>query len=415
MIIWSGRGILIPIIAIFGFVGGAAGVGYVSRLLGIAPENFAKFAMFLTPIVPVGLLWWFGGTWGKTKEETLLDPRTQQPVILKSRHTFFFLTARVWAVFAGIFGLLLAMTPGTGPSVASSGSSTVSSEFEEADSLLVGKSKGLVHGNSDAAKELAKEFAAFLKEARNEGIEKNSSKSMLSTTGGEFLTYCQLTPEKCAFLVHVPELRKYTAGAKDFISEAAWVAALSALQSRLDGLKEISVGVRGALLYDRAVIGKPGPVENYESLRLRDVQGNSESRQALSAFFEAPPALVPQSSSASAKAPPIAKVQSAPAVDVTPSPPTPKVVAESATMPAPKAGLPASKAQPDPPAPETSVARLREWKDVNGKTLHAAFVRFMDSDRTEAEFQRTDGQFFVIPLERFAEPDREYLLRLPAF
>ncbi len=414
MIIWSGRGILIPILAIFGFVGGAAGVGYVSRLLGIAPENFAKFAMFLTPIVPVGLLWWFGGTWGKTKEETLLDPRTQQMVLLKSRHTFFFLTARVWAVFAGIFGLLLAMTPGTGPSAASSGSHTVNSAFEEADSLLVGKSKGLVHGNSEAAKELAKEFAAFLKEARNQGIEKNPSKSMLSTTGGEFLTYCQLTPERCAFLVHVPELRQYTAGAKDFISEAAWVAALSALQSRLDGLKEISVGVRGALLYDRAVIGKPGPVENYESLRLSDVQGNSESRQALSAFFEAPTALVPQSSFASAKPPPTAKVQSAPAVVATPSPPKPKV-AESATMPAPEAGSPASQAQPSPPAPETPVAHLRDWKDVNGKNLHAAFVRFMDSDRKEAEFQRADGQFFVIPLERFAAPDREYLLRLPAF
>jgi hypothetical protein len=39
----------------------------------------------------------------------------------------------------------------------------------------------------------------------------------------------------------------------------------------------------------------------------------------------------------------------------------------------------------------------------------------MDTDRKEAEFQREDGQFFVIPVARFSEADREYLLRLPAF
>jgi hypothetical protein len=158
------------------------------------------------------------------------------------------------------------------------------------------------------------------------------------------------------------------------------------------------------------VAGKAGPVENYASLRLSDVNGNDESREFLSAIFEAP-------SAPAQNTPPMTEVVStlgennvAAALDKPSTPAT----AEPATKPSSSTALKKSD-QPAEPAPKASVARIRDWKDANGRPLRAAFVRFMDTDRKEAEFQREDGQFFVIPVARFSEADREYLLRLPAF
>ena len=410
MIIWSGRGILIPFIGILGFLGGAFITGSVFRMLGIDPLGSPQVGMSFPPFIAAGLLWWFGSTWGRTQEQLLLDPRTQQQVFLRSRHTLFFMTGKIWAVIALVLGLMSALRPAEGLPGATAGSKTLNSAFTHADDLLIGKSKGLAHGNTEEAKRLATEFAAFLKDARNLGIQKKSSGTVFSTTGGEFLTYCHLIPVRCAFLVHVPELRKFSGEAKDYIAEAAWVAALSVLQPRLEGLKSVSVGIRGALLYDRVVAGKAGPVENYASLRLSDVNGNDESREFLSAIFEAP-------SAPAQNTPPMTEVVStlgennvAAALDKPSTPAT----AEPATKPSSSTALKKSD-QPAEPAPKASVARIRDWKDANGRPLRAAFVRFMDTDRKEAEFQREDGQFFVIPVARFSEADREYLLRLPAF
>ena len=43
----------------------------------------------------------------------------------------------------------------------------------------------------------------------------------VSLSQGHFITYCSLTPERCAFIVHVPELRNFAPDAQVTLGEMA--------------------------------------------------------------------------------------------------------------------------------------------------------------------------------------------------
>ncbi len=157
--------------------------------------------------------------------------------------------------------------------------------FLDANNLLVGGSQGIAHGNNPAAQELAKALSSRLKEAREMGIESRKSAPIVSLTRGEFITYCLLTKESCVFMVHVPDLRKFSPEAKDFITEEAWLAALAITKPHKADLRKLAVGLRGALLYDRVASGNLDTSENSAYPKPGYVFGDTECRHFLQGFF----------------------------------------------------------------------------------------------------------------------------------
>ncbi|MCF7788767.1 MAG: hypothetical protein K9N47_21765 [Prosthecobacter sp.] len=157
--------------------------------------------------------------------------------------------------------------------------------FLAANDLVAGSSQGIAHGNSPEAQELAKALSSRLKEAREMGIDSRKSAPIVSLTHGQFLTYCLLTKDSCVFMVHVPELRKYSSEAKDFITKAAWVAALDITQPHQADLRKLAVGLRGVLLYDRVAAAHLNPAEDQPSIKPGYVIGDTECRKFLQGFF----------------------------------------------------------------------------------------------------------------------------------
>ena len=85
-------------------------------------------------------------------------------------------------------------------------------------------------------------------------------KDAYSISKGEFLTYCQLNADSCVFLVHVPELRRFTIDAKKSMCTLAWANAQSILKARINSPpRTLAVGVKGAVLYESIMIGNPVP------------------------------------------------------------------------------------------------------------------------------------------------------------
>lgn len=162
--------------------------------------------------------------------------------------------------------------------------------FHEANLLITTNRKGVQHGNTPKAKELAGEFASRLKVARQQGISARKTPAVFSASGGEFITYCHMTDDHCVFLVHVPDLRKYLVSAKDYIADAAMKTALGVVARSGARPATVAVGIRGALLYDRALSANLDRESLISSLHSDQVKGNDECQSFLAAYFSPPPA-----------------------------------------------------------------------------------------------------------------------------
>lgn len=157
--------------------------------------------------------------------------------------------------------------------------------FQAANNLLAGTSQGLAHGNSPTAQTLAESLSSRLKEASSKGIERRGSAPVISLTKGNFLTYCLLTQERCVFLVHVPGLRNYSSEAKEFITEAAWAAAMDITSPYRSDLRILAIGTRGLLQYDRVISAALNAEGKPAALTPGYVKGDRECRAYLQGFF----------------------------------------------------------------------------------------------------------------------------------
>ncbi len=250
MIIWSGFGILVPLVAIVGFLAGM----FISSSLGML-----AFGPGIGCVVAAL------GNWGLWKliypkePKVLIDPATRQQVVVQPNHSLFFIPARVWtwifvaltvpALLLGILGKSSldkeAATPGF-------------KEFEAADKLIGSKSKGEIHGNSDEAKAAADKFSDGMKTMISAAFSGGSKKNLM--TGGSFLTYCREDADAIVFLCHVPSLRSYKSEeAKAGLNKIAWTIARSA-SSKLDPkhTKTLIVGLRGVTSYGSVQQGNTG-------------------------------------------------------------------------------------------------------------------------------------------------------------
>lgn len=129
--------------------------------------------------------------------------------------------------------------------------------FKAANSEIVTNTGGAAKGNSATAIKLAAEYSHQIRTLREAFFTKRNKKSLISLSDGEFLTYCRLDDEACVFLVHIPDLRKFTKEAKQELADLAWFTAQNVVRNNLETPPpKLAVGVRGALLYDTAMIGE---------------------------------------------------------------------------------------------------------------------------------------------------------------
>jgi hypothetical protein len=250
MIIWSGLGILIPLLAIFGIIAGTVVTGALGH-----PVIGPGFGLLLAAV----------GNWGLWKmiypkqPKILVDPATGQQVLMTPKHGLFFIPAKAWTWILGILAVPMMLLGAAGEKGAAAAAATPGyKEFEAADNLISTSSKGGTHGNSDAAKASAAEFATTMKSMTDALFTGGSKKNLM--TGGDFLTYCHDGEDTVVFLCHVPSLRSYkSAEAKDGLNKIAWLAAGDAAE-KLDPehKKKLMVGLRGIASYGSVLQGKCG-------------------------------------------------------------------------------------------------------------------------------------------------------------
>jgi hypothetical protein len=231
MIFWKGRGIFIALFALVGFV--------VGTVFGSTIVAFWAAA---------AAVWTFAFTLGKTRRQILLDPESHREVVVKHIHSLYFLPPKFWAAVLTMFALFMTFAPSKEKGDAAS--QAAEAQFEAANSLISSNDDGnIAHGNSKEALAMATSFSTAVKQMREAAIQAGKN-SVFSSSGGEFLTYVHLAPDCCIFLVHVPQLRKFTKEAKQAIGQIAWINA-QVLASQLNPPPaKLAVGIRGAALYD---------------------------------------------------------------------------------------------------------------------------------------------------------------------
>lgn len=139
----------------------------------------------------------------------------------------------------------------------SSGSSRHTSAFEAAnDQIDVNKGQA-AFGNSGQAIAVASDVSRSMKVLRDLGFEGGSKKGQAASQH-EFLTYCDLRARQCIVMIHVPELRRFTSGAKDSLATMAWGRTQAALRQQNAGTPgmKVIVAMRGIALYDRVMTGQ---------------------------------------------------------------------------------------------------------------------------------------------------------------
>jgi len=149
-------------------------------------------------------------------------------------------------------------------------------------------------GNTKAATELANIFAKQMKKMSDESFTKGSKNSLL-LSGGEYLTYCEMHPDRCLFLVHVPAYREFTDDAKKVLAELAWFNAQVTVAGKLRPDSKLGVGLRGAIFYGDILIGK----SSAEEQQLTDSAAGK--KEDLLAFFISPQSTQSQENSGNDK------------------------------------------------------------------------------------------------------------------
>jgi hypothetical protein len=379
MIFWKGKGLLIPLFALAGYI---LAPGTARGPLGAVPAFWFAAAA----------VWIFALTIGKTARKVYIEPATNREVVFKEAHTLYFLPPLFWAI--ALTGLAAVMTvvkivgPNNETIVATASEQPYSkAAFDRANALIQSKGNTIAHGNNDEAIALARAFSEACRQRRDIAIEKS---------GDDFLTYVHRTPGVCVFLVHVPDLRHFSREAKDTMADICWLTAQQLTAKLTSPPAKLALGIRGALLFDRAYIGRIQADLNDNSHGVYASAERSESKELLAPLFDeqTPPAPAPQKTPAA-----IATKTSAPAAK------------ESATTPpqTPPALLTEVPAKTTPKLPTA----FRDWKSDDGRPMHASLLRFVDGTRVTAEFRRKDGHIFQVPVDRFSPEDEKFIRSLP--
>ncbi len=219
------------------------------------------------------------------------------------------------------------------------------SELLTVERRIVSDDEGYALGNSDEARELARAFADRMKVLDETFFTQTDANIKLS--GGNYVTWCERRDGHCAFIVHVPEYRRFDEEAKDVLAQLAWMTAQETAAESLEPGEELAVGLKGVLLYGAVMVGEFDPEYDGEDIRVR---GDKEL-------------LYPWFAAASSESQPVEVAQSTPSV-VTPTPdemPAPPDAPAKPDMTASPASHPADHStasnDPAPSSPPQSIAK----------------------------------------------------------
>jgi hypothetical protein len=419
---FRGHGIIILPLAILGLFLGSFFFGMVFLFVKVEVNWISVILGLWCAAAMVGL---YAVTLGRSKQERVFNRATGGYEMQLSRHALFFMSAKTWAwIFVAIAlvgSVLLPQAPMPKvPSVARSNAPDGNS-FDEANLAITTARNGVAQGNTKNALQLANDFSRTLKLLREAGVEKSKKKHAISLTEGDFITYCHLTGETCAFLVHVPELRNFSRDAKEFIAEAAWHSATAAVLEMPDPPERLAVGIRGVMLYDAILIGKVvSPAEDAEEGIERRLGGTD--KKALHPFFATTPKKQEMAASEDAKGsdkePSSPTTPQATATSPKPEPTNdvpmsaekaPVIPADTKPPATPADSVPAASSPASPPA--VLPTPVRDWRSADGRLLRASLVGFNESG-TVARVKREDGTEFEVGLEKFTAEDQAELKRL---
>jgi hypothetical protein len=100
MIIWQGSGFagfLFPVIIVFG------GQYGVDALMGEGYYSSHHWTTALLLVLSAAAVWFFGSALDKEPGRELIDPKTQQKVLLKEKHTIFWIPLRYFSIVILVF------------------------------------------------------------------------------------------------------------------------------------------------------------------------------------------------------------------------------------------------------------------------------------------------------------------------
>lgn len=155
---------------------------------------------------------------------------------------------------AAIFGFFIMLGHSAPDDDADVAEAPGKAELMEAEQKIVSDRNGYALGNTAEARDLARRFADELK-AFDETLFTQTD-ATLKLSGGQYVTWCELRDGQCAFIVHVPEYRKFEADAKDALADLAWLTAQGAVADTLQPGDELAVGLKGLLLYGDVMVGR---------------------------------------------------------------------------------------------------------------------------------------------------------------
>lgn len=138
-------------------------------------------------------------------------------------------------------------------------------EFERANDAIMSESiAGGPRGNTPNAEERAAKVAAILEELDRQLFSGQNRFKAMSMTD-HFLVHCQRSPDGVAFLIHVPQFKRYQDDVRDTLLDAAWAAAAAATEDlKWKGPVRLGVGLRGTVSYGAVMIGIAGGEKEFE-------------------------------------------------------------------------------------------------------------------------------------------------------
>ena len=161
-------------------------------------------------------------------------------------------------------------------------------ELQNATTLITSARHGTALGNATEAISIAGKVSTDLKTIRQTMFSggKVDSIDMKALTKGEFVVFCQLNPDTCAVLIHVPEMRSYTPNAAKLMASLAYNSVVKALPAeRKQALRKLAVATRGTMMYDTILVGESGFDEEYAANRATPMQHEGMLAPGLKPFF----------------------------------------------------------------------------------------------------------------------------------
>lgn len=140
--------------------------------------------------------------------------------------------------------------------------------------MIYEESEGVAFGNTAEAVELAGAFSEELATLEEEMF--TGGRDSHALTSGQFLTFCQLTPNKVIFLCTVPGLKDYKDDVREALAELAWSVGQD-VTADLPAETELVVALKGSFLF--------GPV--WSGTTVDDATSKDKGQSALKPHYPA--------------------------------------------------------------------------------------------------------------------------------